>query len=482
MQTSLSPYVEIQLPQADAYRALFEGTHVHLLRDGSAKVFSERHVQCVWFDPALRPDQLYTRTGERVEVLDPGRWNREAGPDFLDAILRITPEQRCIQGDVEIHIHPTDWEHHGHTNDSRYDRVVAHVTFFPGLGPPKGLPGGTIEIALEKALEKQPNFHLERIDTSAYPFSARIQSCACAILLKDPTTVDPASLFHAAGCYRLEQKVKGMRHAIRHGTINDVLYHKTMDMLGYKQHRESFRSLASLVPLASIKDCKPLEAYAILMGTAGLLPKNPRTAIPSENARFIRKVWDIWWRHKNTTSSTAPMQWQGPIGRPANNPARRLAAAATFFTQPAPWQTVMTALQSSSPLKALRESFTPRGDLQFWLHHNTWETKTLAKPHALMGPGRIAAWINNVLLPLAAADGTPIESLLPLYQPEPINAIIRQTAARLLGRDHNPALYCRSGIMQQGIIQIFQDYCSGGCHACALADALRQGAFSGSKQ
>ncbi len=478
MQAPYSTYTEIRLHAADAYRNLIEGTRVHLVRDGSAKTFSERHIQCVWFDPALRPGQLSTRSGETVEVLDPGRWNREAGPDFLDAVLLIKPERRRIQGDVEIHIHPSDWEHHKHTADPRYNRVIAHVTYFAGLGPPSGLPTAAIEISLQEALQKNTTFQLESIDTSAYPFAARIQSCTCAILLKESTSVDAQTLLHAAGCYRFEQKVQTMTTALRHGKIADLLYHKTMEAMGYKQHREAFSQLAARVPLHAIRDRTPLEAYAILMGTAGLLPDTPPASLPADNLKFIRKLWDLWWQHRGDTSAKTNIQWQGPAGRPANQPARRLAAAAMLFTRKNPWHEIATALQDTSATRALGNLFKPDETLQFWLHHSSLVTKPLAKPRALVGTDRLAAWLNNVVLPMAAASGMPTEQLLPLCMSEQINAIVRQTAARLLGRDHNPALYQRSGILQQGLIQIFQDFCSGGCHTCALADTLQQGVFS----
>lgn len=477
MQTHYTNYPEIRLRAADAYRSLIEGTRIHLLRDGSTKTFSERHIQCVWFDPSLRPKHLSTRSGETVEVLDAGRWNREAGPDFLEATLLIKPGLRRIQGDVEIHIHPSDWEHHGHTADPRYSRVVAHVTFFPGLGPPAGLPSGTLEIALEDALKATPAFQLESIDTTAYPYAARMQSCTCAILLKEQTSVNPQTLLHSAGCYRFEQKTQAMLGAIRHGHVADLLYHKTMEALGYKQHRDAFSRLATLVPLRTIQGKNPLETYAILMGTAGLLPDTPSLHAPRETQRFIRKVWDHWWQHQGDAPLYTDINWRGPAGRPTNNPARRLAAAAMLFTRPDPWQDIMSAIKSKRGTQELKRLFAPDENLAFWLHHSSLDAKPFARPRALIGTDRLAAWINNVVLPIAAATGTPIEKLLPLYMPEQINAVIRETAARLLGRDHNPALYRHAGILQQGLLQIFHDFCSGGCHACALADALQQGVF-----
>ena len=103
---------------------------------------SERHVQALWYDGALRPKDLRTTDGLSVRVIDPGVWNVEAGPDFSHAVLEVGPTRRRVVGDVEIHLHPSDWHAHGHSSDPAYESVIAHVTWYaappdPALdGPP----------------------------------------------------------------------------------------------------------------------------------------------------------------------------------------------------------------------------------------------------------------------------------------------------------------------------------------------------------
>ena len=94
--------------------------------------WTERHLQCVWYNASLRPDALATDDGEPVEVESCGRWNLEAGPDFLDAVLLVGTERRRLVGDVEVHIRPSGWTQHRHNADPRYANVIAHVTYFPG--------------------------------------------------------------------------------------------------------------------------------------------------------------------------------------------------------------------------------------------------------------------------------------------------------------------------------------------------------------
>ena len=101
--------------------------------------WSERHLQCIWFDARYRPASFMLPDGESVSVLDPGEWNLEAGPDFLNAALLIQPGARQLRGDVEVHVRPSDWDAHKHHNDPAYDGVIAHVTWFSGP-PPHSLP------------------------------------------------------------------------------------------------------------------------------------------------------------------------------------------------------------------------------------------------------------------------------------------------------------------------------------------------------
>ena len=85
-----------------------------------------------------------------------------------------------------------------------------------------------------------------------------------------------------------------------------------------------------------------------------------------------------------------------------------------------------------------------------------------------LGTAAIAA---NAILPYLAAIHPESASLLCRGIPsESISAPMRTMANRLFGRDHNPgALYSADGLRQQGLLQIFSDFClnaRGGCADC----------------
>src|SRR5271155_3763823 len=78
---------------------------------------SELEVQALWFEQLHRP-LLTTDDGRTVEIIQPGFWNHGGGPDFTRAVVRFShggkPDEEVTVGNVEVHLHPADWNAHGH--------------------------------------------------------------------------------------------------------------------------------------------------------------------------------------------------------------------------------------------------------------------------------------------------------------------------------------------------------------------------------
>jgi len=480
MQQNYSTIDTANMPSAAAYLTLLTPPPAYLREtpDSSSFPYSERHLQCVWFDPKLRPTQLTTRSGENLTIIDPGRWNQEAGPDFLDAVLLLGPERRRIQGDVEIHITPNDWNNHKHAQDKHFNKVVAHVTYTNASKPITTLPSGTIEISLKKTLSSNPAFTFESIDVTAYPYSTLPDNPRpCALKLKnwDPDKI--GEMLEAAGAHRLQTKATRIAAKLKHTSDDDLLYRELLGALGYKQNTAICHKLADLIPYEIISEKSPLEGYALLLGVSGLLPTKPSPRWDTHTKTFIRKVWDAWWpqREKWQNSILPKSSWNLSSLRPQNHPTRRLAAAATFACNPiTPSQQISKTFKTTFPHSAfsVQHSLPP---LDYWHHHISLASPKREKPIAIIGKARISALNINILLPYLAATGHNITPLTKNLPPEQSNTIIRQTAHALFGRDHNPNLYSKNALRQQGLIQIFHDFCltdRSACESCPLPAAL----------
>ena len=437
----------------------------------------ERHLQCVWFDERLRPAHLVTTEGEAIVVESPGRWNLEAGPDFLDATLRVGAEGRRITGDVEVHVHPVDWEHHHHDRAGLYRHVILHVTYFaaPALAP--ALAHGLLHLPLIEALTAMPAFSFDDVDLAAYPHAALpFTPRPCGLALRDHPERWEA-LLAAAGNHRLRRKAERLRDRLsRMQDCEQLLYEEIMAALGYKHNAAAFRRLAQRLPLTTWDQQASLEqAYARLLGTAGLLPTID-AAQDDDGRRMLRLLWDQWWRHPVPPGD--PILIAQHASRPLNAPARRLAAAAALFRGKQQLAAELFALPRDNAnrwFQGVTNCLEHRLDWEYWQWHLTLTGGRQPRPSALVGHQRISAMLANVILPLQAATGEFPAALACHLPPEDISAPMREVANALFSRDHNPALYATRGLYQQGLLQIHHDFClnaRAGCTHCALAAGL----------
>jgi len=382
-------------------------------------------VQALWYDGALRPKDLRTTEGIPVRVVDPGTWNVEAGPDFYHAVLEVGTSRQRLAGDVEIHLHPSGWRMHGHADDPAYARVIAHVTWY--AAPPDfardGLPANCLRICLGDFLRTRPDFSPDEIDLAAYPY-ARIPATPrpCERLFaRNPDLL--LAVLRQEGVRRLEMKARRFKAAfVRRPDRAQAFYAETLAALGYKQNATPFRQLADQLPWRSLPD-SPAAALASLSCVAEM------TVAPTAE-----------WRRANV--------------RPANSLERRLAAAAALFAGTCP---------------SLLERFD-ECDLMARSGQQAACDILCAAGH--LGRPRAAAILANVLVPFARAEGR-IGRIPDELIPEETNSVVRLAAFRLLGRDHNPALYSGNGIYLQGLIQLHRDFCLSAHPDCASCGLLQ---------
>jgi hypothetical protein len=88
---------------------------------------NERLLQFIWQHQYFNKDQLCTNKGEHLQILFPGSYNTNQGPDFSNA--RIIIDSIQLAGTAELHLRTSDWEAHGHTGDEHYKNVILHVVW-----------------------------------------------------------------------------------------------------------------------------------------------------------------------------------------------------------------------------------------------------------------------------------------------------------------------------------------------------------------
>lgn len=381
------------------------------------KPIDEWQVQAIWYDSALRPDRLYTGLGSPVNVVYPGDWNLGPGPDFRNAVLELGRERRRVVGDVEVHVRPRDWDRHRHGSDPRYGDVIAHVTWEHGPVP-KTLPINAVTIWLGRHLTANPEFSLASVDPYAGPYRVMPASrCPCEARLEvSPSAGD--EILRAAGRCRLIRKAGRMVGRLRSGRDRrQVFYEEVMAALGYANNSTAFRHVAERVPLDSL----PGERDGI-------------------RAAFF--------------AAGGFEEWDRTCRRPSNSVESRLNAAADLFGRADVF--VLAAADDFSPVgcRAVVRRLTADG---------------------LMGRGRAAAILANVIVPFALSEER-VSSVPGWLPPEDISRPVKLTAFRLFGRDHSPmARYAGNGLMVQGLLEIERMHCRlrhPDCRSCPVGDGV----------
>ncbi|MHB1005282.1 MAG: DUF2851 family protein [Chloroflexota bacterium] len=401
---------------------------------------NERTLCHIWNSLRFRGDDLRDLDGVPLQVVYRGRWQHGPGPDFRGAIL-IRPDGLLQRGDVEIHVRPAEWYAHRHHADAAFDGVILHVV----LDSPRGArtlcrngqavpvlalspyipPGNTAEVA---------------------PDGWDDEPCRRQALLGGPAWT--AALLDAMGDARFGERLATCEGDLAALVPAEVLYRGLLDAMGYSQNREPCRALAEQLPLAELagvgRDMPPAarvkELATALLGMAGL------GAWPGQT--------DL------SGSPLARERWRLAGIRPANQPERRLRGLATIVATSEGRLVERLCLdwpQADRPRAvciALRQRLlvpAPAGE---------------AGPRHLIGPGRAADVVVNVLLPFAAAYGELCdrprlaEAAWQAYHAHPRlseNEVTRVMAATLGIAGMRRLI--TGARRQQGLLHLFKKFC-----------------------
>ncbi len=284
-----------------------------LIPQAKPKASGESALALLWERAHTLSDGLVTEDGQRFRVCYPGRRSSRAGPDFRDCII-ATERGEQIVGDVELHLDSSDWRHHGHHSDQRYNGVILHVVLRPKDGRTVTQAGVRVPVA---SLEKQaPGLYADRSGPAAV---AGLTS-----------GLDPAALgnmLDGAGDDRFLARSSGFVLEMEESDPDQVVYSALMEALGYASNRRPFRDLARRVPLATLVPLRfeppatrLMAIKARLLSAAGLLGD----PVLLDEAAQLRMLAGVLPRSRAMPSS----RWHLFRLRPANHPVRRILGAA----------------------------------------------------------------------------------------------------------------------------------------------------------
>lgn len=239
---------------------------------------SERLIQKIWLRRDFMQSGLRTLSGRSLEVQDPGRWNLQEGPDFLEA--RLVLDGVPLVGDVEIHFSVHDWWAHQHTENPNFNRVVLHVLLFD---PPSGAAsvrtqaGRTPEtFVLLSALERDLESYA--MDQALLELESQDELEWVVEFLALPEAEREARL-QAGSRQRWDQKCAYAAKRLESSNWDDACHQYMLEVLGYARNRAPMARLALEYPLQAFRGdgLDPDQLFESMAGhwkLSGLRPAN----------------------------------------------------------------------------------------------------------------------------------------------------------------------------------------------------------------
>lgn len=464
-----------------------------MLRVRNEAFISEKFVSHIWDGGHFTKEALRAKDGRRIEVIYQGQWNDEEGADFNNAEIKINGQ--IFRGDVEIHVRGSHWRMHNHDLDPIYNSTILHVVMWDDSIKllTKKQNGELIPtLVLYDFLDSSIGKLLKTIEKG----SKRQNPCYTSYT-KSEKKAEPehiGRILDSAGMSRFLFKAKmfeeSAKDASKGASIDQLLYERMMEALGYSKNKAQFLELAQRAPLESLKGRTAEEVQAILFGVAGLLPSPGSHQEGSETEDYINELNKIWSLFSSQFKDRQMNyeQWEFFRIRPDNHPIRRIAGISYILSKckdsgedtiKLPLLTMFLPAFSevSQTSQRLQEILISRAS-GYWMRYYTFGGKRHKEGPFLMGQSRADDIVVNVILPAVFAyarqlrDDRLQQAVTMAYSSYRIlqdNQITRYVADGIFPDNDGYNSVVNSAMRQQGLIHIYKSFCdTRNCQNCPL--------------
>jgi hypothetical protein len=430
----------------------------------SPRIPSELELQARWFAGDFGRS-FVSSTGDKIDIVQFGTWNREAGPDFSDAAISVNGSDP-MRGSIEIDLLDRNWELHGHATNAAFEQTVLHV--FVELSSREFF-------TRTKSHRNVPQVH---IDPAVLPdaFSEQIPLARpgrCQGPLKNLPEERVRSILDAAAQFRLQRKAARIRCKIDNHGRDEALFQEIAIALGYKENKLPFALVAQRLPLKILR-LNPADAEALLFGTAGFLQAPDLDIYARSTREYVRNLWDNWWpRRDELQRLILPAKtWRLSGSRPVNHPQRRLAALSALVLN---WPT-FARIAGKGNQRGLSD-FLLGLQHSFWNFHYTLTANSSSRELALIGESRVAEILANVFYPWVISLGQDVWNEFSKLPSRLSNRLLATGATRLFGDDPRRAQFLKTVAHQQGLLQIYEDFClqdNSDCAQCPFPEQMQK--------
>lgn len=388
---------------------------------------------------------LTDSAGERIEVLDPGIHNNDAGPDFFNSKIKIGDTEWV--GNVEIHVKASDWYAHGHQNDPAYHNVILHVV---------GISDREIKRADGSVIPQAViTFPREFFNTVAL-LSEHIDSIRCASIISSLSPLAITDWKESLKIERVQAKAKKVEEIYNFTEKNwqQTCFIMVARALGFGLNGEPFEMLARSLPLTILSHHSDnvLQVQALLFGQAGMLDSSLH--IFDEYYQILCREYYFMARKYGLRPMNVAL-WKYAKTRPQNFPHRRIAFLSGFCENG--FSMFNDIIHACPDVEKLTKIFDK--EIQgYWAEHFSFDTPGHRLPLTL-GKASISLILINAIVPLVYVFGLLTGNLRLEEKAIDLLSSLPPEDNRFIRQWSNIGINSENAGDSQAILQLQKEYC-----------------------
>jgi len=359
----------------------------------------EELLHFTWKHRLMPLHPLQTTDGRSVEVIDPGLHNRNAGPDFFNAKVKI--DGTLWVGNVEIHVKASDWYRHGHDRDPRYNNVVLHVCQTVDTDD---VHTASQQVLTQMQLDVHPSVashYQELLQAEKYP--------PCYKIVPHLSSLTQHAWMAALQTERLERKTTDISHRAKlcQGSWEDAYFVTLARNFGFGINGDAFEQWAMNVGLQAVGHHRDdlFQVEAIFLGQAGLLdpealPRQHRDKALADGYFARLRNEYLYLAHKFSLKPIDAARWNFLRLRPQNFPHIRLSQLACLYHEHKAGLSELLACKTVDELRRLLDTHVS----PYWETHYAFGSAS-TKSSKCLSRSSLTLIIINTAIPMLFAVG-----------------------------------------------------------------------------
>lgn len=353
---------------------------------------TEEFLYYIWKFRLFKSDVITTQQGEEIKIIKAGEHNRDAGPDFFNAKIKIG--KTTWAGNVEIHVNSSDWEKHKHDKNKAYDNIILHVVYNADeeINRKNGESIPTVQLKNRFDIKLLENYEYLQKSKHWIPCQNQIADIAQDTFLinnwLDRMLVE-----------RLESKSERIIASLKLNNNNweHTFYQHLARNFGFKVNSEPFELLAKSLPISCLAKQKDnlFQIEAMLFGQAGMLNDDFKDEYPNE----LKKEYEFLKRKYNLKPIESQL-WKFLRLRPSNFPTIRISQFAHLIYRSSK---LFSKILEYDTIVAIEKLFVISCS-EYWQTHYVFD-KPSAKKDKNFGKSAFEIIVINTIVPFLFVYG-----------------------------------------------------------------------------